>query len=284
MWHPCNLQLRQLMNVTQVNRIISKFSVHIYWFSVPSTHVTHNAYLLIFSHKHPCIPQCIFIDFSAKHPCIPRCIFIDFKCRALMYPMVYIYRFSVPSTHVSHGIYLLVFSAEHWCIPRCIFIDFQCQAPMYLRMHIYWFFPGCISTDFSQDAYLLIFPRVHIYCFSDTSTCSPDLKQIMLVHQTSSKLMLVHQISNNDFSVYEKKVYPVMVNNSTNINKTNDHLSMFLHRKTWTKTRPILKCYRHNFELLPIFYDLHGHWSITDLILNFYLYSMIYMDIWALQT
>ena len=153
---------------------------------------------------------------------------------------------------------------------------------MYPKVHIYWF--SVPSTHVSQDAYLLIFPRVHIYCFSDTSTCSPDLKQIMLVHQTSSKLMLVHQISNNDFSVYEKKVYPVMVNNSTNINKTNDHLSMFLHRKTWTKTRPILKCYRHNFELLPIFYDLHGHWSITDLILNFYLYSMIYMDIWALQT
>jgi hypothetical protein len=122
----------------------------------------------------------------------------------------------VPSTDVSQGAYLLIFSAKHPCISGCISTDFSQDA--YLLI-------------FSQDAYLLIFPRVHIYCFSDTSTCSPDLKQIMLVHQTSSKLMLVHQISNN-FSVYEKKVYPVMVNNSTNINKTNDHLSMFLHRKT----------------------------------------------------
>ena len=127
----CNLQLRQLMNVTQVNRIISKFSCHIYWFSVPSTHITHNAYLLIFSHKHPCIPQFISIDFSGKHPCIPRCIFIDFKCRALMYPMVYIYWFSMPSTHISHGIYLLVFSAEHSRISGCISFDFQTQVPVH---------------------------------------------------------------------------------------------------------------------------------------------------------
>ena len=152
MWHPCNLQLRQLMNVTQVNRIISKFSVHIYWFSVPSTHVTHNAYLLIFSHKHPCIPQCIFIDFSAKHLCIPRCMFIDFKCRALMYPMVYIYWFSMPSTHVSHGIYLLVFSVEHSRIPWYISIGFQCRALTYPMVYIYWF--SVPSTHVSHGIYL----------------------------------------------------------------------------------------------------------------------------------
>ena len=62
-------------------------------------------------------------------------------------------------------------------------------------------------------------------------------------------------------------------------------------------------CYRPNCELLPIFYDLHGRLSVTDLIVNFYLYFhdlrgrlsgtdlivnfylyfMIYMDVWALQ-
>jgi hypothetical protein len=168
--------------------------MHIYWFSVTSTHVSHSSYLLIFSaehpcntvgymgacdwksvdmhcelygcsalkinrygirilrlscwlvsyilifsHKHPCIPQFISIDFSGKHPCIPRCIFIDFKCRALMYPMVYIYWFSMPSTHVSQGAYLLILSAEHSCIPWYISIDFKCRELMYPMVYIYWF-------------------------------------------------------------------------------------------------------------------------------------------------
>ena len=50
---------------------------------------------------------------------------------------------------------------------------------------------------------------------------------------------------------------------------------------TWTFER-----YEPNFELLPIFYDSRGQLSITDLILNFYLYFMIHvdvLDVWALQ-
>jgi hypothetical protein len=90
-------------------------------------------------HIYLCIPQFISIDFSGKHPCIPRCIFIDFKCRALMYPMVYIYWFSVPSTHVSHDAYLLILSAEHSCIPWYISIGFQCRALIYPMVYIYWF-------------------------------------------------------------------------------------------------------------------------------------------------
>jgi hypothetical protein len=72
--HPCNPQLYTMgymsawhwkpidiyhgiheCSALKINKY-ALWDVHIYWFSVPSTHATHNAYLLIFSHKHPCIP------------------------------------------------------------------------------------------------------------------------------------------------------------------------------------------------------------------------------------